>query len=115
MDFEKNECDLSGIIIVYTEVFWRRDVELSASPLIPGSHERHGSVDIDRERSSGELFPWGTSRFVVQIIVKMGLTQGIGCMVLKSDLTHLAAVEQIRVWSRANGRTGHGHSQQTKA
>jgi hypothetical protein len=57
-----------------------RSVARTASPMIAGGHSRDGSLDIDRERSSGEFLPWGasTSRFGVRSTVKTGLTQGIG-------------------------------------
>lgn len=57
-----------------------RSVARSASPLVAGSNGRNGSMEINRERSSGEFTGWGTSssRFGVRDTVKSGLTQGIG-------------------------------------
>jgi len=57
-----------------------RSVAKSASPLIPGGDGRNGSMEMERERSSGEFSGWGTSssRFGVRDTVKSSLTQGIG-------------------------------------
>lgn len=57
-----------------------RSVATTASPMLSGSNSRDGTMEMERERTSGELSGWGTSssRFGVRDTVKSGLTQGIG-------------------------------------